>query len=1007
MLDTLYTCLHSSLEDSSHEHSYLEDSEGKKLALDIKKSLGLETDKIILNKALQFEGVAKNDLEKALEGALFHDPILQDASFSPYKLGADWVVEVAYRQGVTDNNGRTARELLELFLDKEAQFFVSSKILYHIFGNLEERDIQHIAENFIANDLIERIRIKKGEDWDKNPGFEAVSAQVKAKATNEVNYVAILTMTDEELIALSQDNVLALSLEEMQIIKAFYACPDTKKERKAKGLEENPTDAELEALAQTWSEHCKHKIFAALIDYENKETGHREKINSVYKTNIQGSTQKLRKRMGDDDFCRSVFKDNAGVVAFNETHDVCIKAETHNSPSALDPYGGAMTGVVGVNRDVMGTGIGGELLCNTDVLCVASPFYDEELPPRLMHPRRILEGARKGVEEGGNKSGVPTVNGSLVFDERFLGKPLVYCGTVGLIPREVAGKAGYKKKAEIGDFAVMVGGRIGRDGIHGATFSSEELHEDSIATAVQVGDPITQKKAYDFIIKARDKGLYNSITDNGAGGLSSSVGEMAEDTNGCIMDLSQAPVKYEGLKPWEILISEAQERMTLAVPPKHIEEFKALAKNMGVEASIVGEYTDSGYLDVRFGDKQVAYLPMDFLHDGLPQMKLKAVWKRPKGYERNPSTSQAISDLNLEDSLLKMLGRLNICSKESMIRQFDQDARGGSVVKPMVGIKEDGPSDAAVLRPLLDFDTGIVLSHGICPKFSDADTYWMMANAIDEAVRNAVAVGADPKLLAGVDNFCWCDPVQSERTPDGEYKLAQLVRANKALEHFCLGFGVPCVSGKDSMKNDYTSGDMKISIPPTVLFSILGRIHDVNKAVSSDFKTAGDSIYILGRTKREMGGSEFFSEYGLVGGAIPEVDLLSARQRYELLHEAMQRGFISSCHDLSDGGLAVALAEMALGGRLGATINLDSLPAQKGLEPYELLYSESASRLLVTVAPDNEEEFCRLFVEDMGVMAARIGIVNNAPHLSINSKGNQLMRLKADALAEAFKGTLS
>jgi phosphoribosylformylglycinamidine synthase len=715
-------------------------------------------------------------------------------------------------------------------------------------------------------------------------------------------------------------------------------------------------------------------------------------------------------------------------VAFTDSHDVCIKVETHNSPSALDPYGGALTGIVGVNRDPMGTGLGAELVCNTDVFCFASPFYQGELPPRLLHPRRVMEGVRQGVEHGGNKSGIPTVNGSVIFDERYLGKPLVYCGTVGMMPATIHGKPGHYKKAGKGDVVVMAGGRIGKDGIHGATFSSEELHEGSPATAVQIGDPITQRKLYDCIIRARDMGLYTAITDNGAGGLSSSVGEMAEDTGGCRLDLSKAPLKYDGLKPWDILLSEAQERMTLAVPPRNLERFLALAREMDVEATPLGEFTDSGYFHVTHGDAQVACLPMKFMHDGVPRMRLEARWRRPeahapgdarlkdaKGVRVNPDSALRARGMDQKGLLLAMLGRLNICSREYLIRQYDHEVKGGSVVKPLVGPRRDGPGDAAVLRPLLDSEAGIVLSHGICPKFSDADTYWMMANAIDEAVRNAVAVGADPERLAGVDNFCWCDPVQSEKTPDGRYKLAQLVRACKALEHFCLAFGVPCVSGKDSMKNDYTGGKTKISIPPTVLFSILGHIPDVNRAVTSDFKRPGDAVYLLGFTRRELAGSELASELGLRGGAVPEVDALSARSRYALVHEAMRRGLISACHDLSDGGLAVALAEMSLGGRLGARINLERAPVRdfgpSGLfdDLTSLLHAESASRLLVTVPRDHIRSFEALFSPasgcGLGFDAALVGNVTDTDALVLASGDTTLLSANVEEMARAFKAT--
>ena len=421
------------------------------------------------------------------------------------------------------------------------------------------------------------------------------------------------------------------------------------------------------------------------------------------------------------------------------------------------------------------------------------------------------------------------------------GSPLSIAGRVGIMPARIQGKATHTKEIIPGDLIVMTGGRIGKDGIHGATFSSEELHEGSPVTAVQIGDPITQKKMTDFLLKARDLGLYRCITDNGAGGLSSSVGETARLSGGCDLDLKKAPLKYPGLNPWEILISESQERMTLAVDPQTIEAFLGLARKMDVEATVLGTYTDSGMFHIRYGEETVAYLSMDFLHDGLPQMALNARWSSPR-YEE--PTIPVPEDMG--NALKRLLARLNICSKESVVRQYDHEVQGGSVVKPLTGIANDGPSDAAVIRPLLDTFEGIVVANGICPRYSDIDTYAMAACAIDEAIRNTIAVGGSLDHLAGLDNFCWCDPVQSDKTPDGEYKLAQLVRANQALYDYTTAFGVPCISGKDSMKNDYSIGDTKISIPPTLLFSTIGKMDDVRKAVTMDAKKAGDSCLYPG-----------------------------------------------------------------------------------------------------------------------------------------------------------------
>lgn len=985
----------------------LEDVQGRKVAGRIRAALGITVGQVRLVKVFTADGLDETQARRLLADGVWHDPILQRAALGtlpPLEPLPDWYIEVGFRPGVTDNEGRTARDTAAMVLGlPRERLAVYTALQYRIRNDLAvpltREQVEAIARDLLCNTLIQRFRIKNAAQWATEPDFPAQVARVTGEARADVAVIPLSTMDDAELVAASRANTWALNLDEMHTIRDHFAQPEITTARAAAGLPADPTDVEMEALAQTWSEHCKHKIFASAIDSADEDTGRRERVDNLYKTCIRDATAILRTRRGEQDYCKSVFKDNAGVIAFINGYDACIKVETHNSPSALDPYGGALTGIVGVNRDPMGTGMGAELICNTDVFCFASPFYAKELPPRLLHPRRVLEGVREGVEHGGNKSGIPTVNGSLVFDERYLGKPLVFCGTVGLLPTEVCGRPGWEKKAEPGDAVVMVGGRIGKDGIHGATFSSEELHEGSPATAVQIGDPITQRKMYDFLLMARDKGLYNAITDNGAGGLSSSVGEMAEDTGGCVLHIDRAPLKYDGLLPWEILLSEAQERMTVAVPPVKLEEFLALARRMDVEATALGEFTESGVFEVRYAGRAVALLDMAFLHDGVPQLHLEAVWKRPAF----PDIRMENPDADAGAFLKRMLGRLNICSKEYIIRQYDHEVRGGSVIKPLVGALRDGPGDAAVLRPLLESDAGLVLSHGICPKFSDYDTYWMMANAMDEAIRNAVAVGGDPDALAGIDNFCWCDPVWSESNPQGRYKLAQLVRACRALRQFSLAFGLPCISGKDSMKNDYLGGGERISIPPTVLFSVMGVIRNVMAAQSSDFKREGDSIYLLGGTWREMAGSEAASELGLSGGRVPQVDAASALARYRALHALMGQRALTACHDCSDGGLAVALAEMCIGGRLGADIDLDAVPTLEPMSRFELLYSESASRLLVSVRPDLAPLLDAL---GMWQVCRRIGTVNGTGELTLHSGDSTILHEKVDDLARAFKATL-
>ncbi|MGB4294172.1 MAG: AIR synthase-related protein, partial [Smithellaceae bacterium] len=837
----------------------IRDALGEKTRKRIIDNLGMQVQRVVTIEVYTVAGeLTAEELHQAASGPLC-DPIIQEFSINrPLAKNFDWLIEVGFRPGVTDNVGKTAREAIALLLGGtlgERKINVYTSRQYLLSGTLTKADAERIARDLLANDLIERYQVVGKEEFDFQNGLPAVVPQVTGKGEPQLATINLTQLDAETLLKISQEKLLALNLEEMQTIAKYFADPAVVRARRKMGMDENTTDVELECLAQTWSEHCKHKIFNSKIDYFDGKT--KKTINSLFKAYIKGSTARIRKAKGKKDFCLSVFVDNAGVIKFNNGYNLVFKVETHNSPAALDPYGAALTGIVGVNRDPFGTGLGAKLIFNTDVFCFASPYHKKKLPPRILHPRRIYEGVREGVEHGGNKSGIPTVNGSIVFDKRFLGKPLVYCGTAGIMPAKINGKPTHEKEIKPGDVIIMTGGRIGKDGIHGATFSSEELHEGSPVTAVQIGDPITQKKMTDFLLKARDLGLYRALTDNGAGGLSSSVGEMATYSGGCEMDLSLAPLKYAGLQPWEILVSEAQERMSLAVDPKKVDKFMELARKMDVEATVLGKFTSSGKFHIRYGEKTVAYLDMDFLHEGVPQMKLVARWKAPK----HPEPTFA-PPADLGKALKQMLSRLNICSKESVVRQYDHEVQGGSVVKPLVGICNDGPSDAAVIRPLFDSMEGVVVAHGICPRYSDIDAYWMTACVIDEAVRNAVAVGVDPDHLAGLDNFCWCDPVQSEKTPDGHFKLAQLVRANMAIFDITTGYGVPCISGKDSMKNDYSIGRTKISVPPTLLYSVIGKIPDVRQAVTMDAKRPQDLVYILGETRDELGGSEWFAKQG-------------------------------------------------------------------------------------------------------------------------------------------------
>ncbi len=784
--------------------------------------------------------------------------------------------------------------------------------------------------------------------------------------------VPLRDLDNAALERVSRQGQLSLSLAEMHAIQAHY-----------RDLGRDPTDIELETLAQTWSEHCSHKTLKGRIDFDGRL------INNLLKETIFAATQEIRRRLGADDWCVSVFEDNAGVVRFDDRYHVCFKVETHNHPSAIEPYGGANTGLGGVIRDPLGTGLGAKPVCNTDVFCFAPPgTLPESLPPGVLHPRKILRGVVAGVRDYGNRMGIPTVNGAVCFDDRYVANPLVFCGTVGLIPVDRAAKA-----PQAGDLIVALGGRTGRDGIHGATFSSVELTAESEAVsggAVQIGNAITEKKLMDVLLQARDRGLYHAVTDCGAGGFSSAVGEMAEHL-GAKVHLDRAPLKYEGLSYTEIWISESQERMILAVAPEWWPALQALCAAEDVEATAIGEFTNTGKLQLDYQGQQVADLEMKFLHGGRPTVVRRATWSPP--LTPGPSPQGGEGTINLTDTLLKILAAPNVCSKEWIIRQYDHEVQGGSVLKPLVGVHDDGPGDAAVVMPVLGSWTGLAVGCGINPHYGDLDPYAMAAAAIDEAVRNVVAVGADPGRIALLDNFCWGNTDRPE-------VLGSLVRAAEACRDVALAYGMPFISGKDSLNNEYHSGDRHIIIPATLLISALGRVPNVRQCVTMDLKEPGNRLFVIGVTRNELGGSHFHLVNDLQGGTPPAVDLELAPRIFRKLHEAIRRGLVRSCHDLSEGGLAVAVAEMAFAGGVGADLTGIAALAP-GLDDAAVLFAESTTRFVVEVVPSRVEEFRACLGSDVPVSA--IGQTVKEPRLRIaGSQGDWVVWAPLKDLKEAW-----
>lgn len=910
--------------------SHIKDVQGDQLALRLKKELGIHASCRFVDAYNIAEPLGPQDM-LAIAEDVFADNITQDYSFKEPLFPDCWRVEIGLLPGVTDNIGHTASEAIRDRLGKGVEVFYSR--VYAIKGDGLDGGICERIAAMLHNPLVERHMVYQ-------PGAEIPAYLPQVHIVHEPSIMKIsLHMGKERFEALVKERLLSLNFDEFTAIKGYFKDEKFLEERRKVGLDNKITDVELEAFAQTWSEHCKHKIFNAMINYD--EEGDKHAINSLFKTFIRGATEQVKKP-----YVVSVFKDNGGIIKFNHEYDLAIKVETHNAPSALDPYGGALTGVLGVQRDVLGTGLGANPIANLDVLCFGPlDAKSGDYPKGVLHPRVIYDGVVRGIEHGGNKMGIPTVNGSITFEREYTCRPLVYCGTVGIMPSSIGGRRTCDKEIKPGYLAVMAGGRIGKDGIHGATFSSMQIDSSVPQSVVQIGDPITQKKTLDFIIEARGKMLYDAITDNGAGGLSSSLGELAQFSNGIEIHLDKCPLKYSGLDPWEILISESQERMSLAVPPEKLDELMAVARTHGVEATVVGTFTGTGKFHVLFRGQTVAYLDMEFLHEGVPQYRLKASWKKLIHPEPN------IGQFYPEDILHRLLSSPNITVKESVIRRFDHEVKGQSVIKPLMG----GPNDAAVLRPLFNSDEGVVISHGICPRYAQ-DGYLMAALAFDEAVRNAVAAGAKFGYLACLDNFSWPDPVKSARTPDGEQKLGSLVRACIALYDCATQYSVPIVSGKDSMKNDYYSGERKYSILPTLLVTVLGKIDRVQLAVSSEFKKPGDIIYVLGTTHEEMGGSEFNKLFGGIGNNPPQIRPEEHIPLYRALSGAMEDGLVASAHDVSDGGLAVAFAESALGFGYGAELDLNGVPSATTRED-AVLFSEGPGRFVVSVEADKAEKF--------------------------------------------------
>ncbi|MEM9518450.1 MAG: phosphoribosylformylglycinamidine synthase subunit PurL [Actinomycetota bacterium] len=876
-------------------------------------------------------GLSPEQIEQLATGVLI-DPVVDSAVIDGVTAAEGRVVEVALMPGATDPEARELEQAAANLGLPEIRVVTARR--YDLIGDLSDTDVATLTRRLLANDTIEIST--EGELPAEFAGA--------AEADVRVDDVPLADLSDDELLRLSKDRVLSLDLTEMRTIQSHF-----------EGEGRAPTDAELETLAQTWSEHCVHKTFRAKIDLT-----HTAADGTVTISQHDGLLPALREVTEElnPPWLRSAFVDDAGIVAFDDEYDVAFKVETHNHPSALEPFGGANTGVGGVVRDVIG--VSARPIACTDVLCFGpADLPDEELPTGVLHPRRIRDGVVAGIGDYGNKLGLPTVNGAVLYDAGYVGNPLVYCGALGILPH-----GSHPTEPQVGDRIISLGGRVGRDGIHGATFSSAGMDAstvDHVGSAVQIGDPITEKGLIEVIERARDAQLYNAITDCGAGGFSSSVGEMGEDL-GVDVDLSVVPLKYPGLQPWEVWISEAQERIVIAVPPAKLDELRALCDAWDVELTDLGRFTGDQRLVVRHGRTEVVDMPMAFLHDGIPRQELVGAWSDPAPAEVR------VPDLDASH-VLRLLAHPNVASKEDIIRRYDHEVRGGTVVRPYVGPQADGPADAAVLKPLgTPGTTAVVLSNGICPAVGRHDPYAMALLAMDEAVRNLVAVGGDPDQVAVLDNFCWGDPTKPDR-------LGSLVRAVQGCTDGARRYRMPFISGKDSLFNEFDGQ----AIPGTLLISALGLVPDLHRAIDSAGMSPGDDLWLVGEHQGALGGSLASDEFALGATEVP-TPLDDPLPRYRAVYQAIAAGVITAAHDCSDGGLAVAVAEMAIAARQGVSV---VVPVD-GLDPFSALVNEAPGRIVLASAPGNRDAVDAM----LGEHGRRLGEVTGSDRVAFRVPDN-------------------
>ena len=980
----------------------IRDPEGETLKKKARDYLGLKLEEVRTIQVLTFDASLTQEQLEAIRTEIFTNPVTQISSFEPLAQAFDWLIWVGFLPGVKDNAGSTAIEAIEAFLEIKlppGEAVYTSRQYQIKAPKLKKETLEQIARELLANDLIQQWKVFTRSDWDPRSGIGRPIPKVELHHQPTVAVIPIDSL--EEFSRLNRERSWALPLGDMAVIQAYFQRPEILEARKQVGLT-RPTDVELEYISQARSDHCNHNTFRGLFKYRDLSANEHVEVDNLFKSCIEAPTLKIQQ---EKDWVISVLWDNAGVARFDENHYYCITAETHNSPSNMEPYGGALTGIVGVYRDPMGTGKGSRLCLGSYGFCVGPRDYAGPLKPKL-HPRRLLDGIIEGVRDGGNKSGIPTPFGQVFFHPGYIGKCLVFVAALGFMPARIKEEPIELKQTEPGDLIVMCGGRVGKDGIHGVTASSEVYSESTPAGHVQIGDPYTQKKMHDFLLEARDEGILAYITDNGGGGLSSSIGESARFSNGCEVRLDQVPLKYEGLDQWEIWVSESQERMTVGLKPEYWERFQALARKHNVESTVIGTYTESGKVHLLYQGKTCAYVDLDFLKSDFPQWTFEAQWQSP---EARGLFEPVIKEPEEYLDLLKtLLARPNMASKNWIIRQYDHEVQGGSVLKPLGGKQRDIPGDAVVIRPHLPSLRGLAFTQAINPAYGRIDTYAMVAATIDETVRRLLVVGSDLEQIGGVDNFCWPSiQYHPQENPDGKYKAAQLVRANWALRDCCLRLGIPLLSGKDSMYVDgYIDGPFgeahRISGLPTFQFTATSIVPDVRNCCSMDFKIPGDLIYILGETHNELGGSEYYDLLGYVGLNCPCPRGTIEKKHYRALQQALQGGLVAAAHGVYRGGLGPHLALMALAGDLGLEVDLARVPVSSSLSPARILFSESCGRVILCVDPKNKKSFEKVMA---GCRLNYVGRVHRDQTFYIKDGKQALIKTRLKPLREAFHQT--